>query len=107
MRGVRTTDDCEKLQSDLQSVYGWAEEVNMQFNSTKFEWVRYSVGKESAPDFAYLAPDSSAIECKENLRDLGVMLSSNLSFTLQVAVQQATPSRLLQPALVTYQSGVN
>ena len=83
MRGVRTKSDCEVLQSDLQAVYEWADEVNMTFNSTKFEWVRYSVDK-SPPEFAYLAPDSSAIEGKDNLRDLGVRLSSDLSFSLQV-----------------------
>ena len=32
-RGVRTEEDCQALQSDLQSVYGWAEDINMQFNS--------------------------------------------------------------------------
>ena len=83
VRGVKTTEDCGQLQSDLQTIYEWAEEVNMQFNSTKFEWVRYTVD-ESAPAFQYSAPDSSDIEQKDSLRDLGVVLSSNLSFSLQI-----------------------
>ena len=102
MRGVKTTDDCDKLQSDLQSVYGWAEDVNMEFNSSKFEWVRYSVGKESAPEFAYLAPDRSAIECKDNLRDLGVRLSSNLSFALQVEKAVSSASQMVGWGLRTF-----
>ena len=42
-----STKDCE----DLQSVYGWSKEVNMEFNSKKFEWVRYTVYKDTAPTF--------------------------------------------------------
>jgi hypothetical protein len=45
--------------------------------------VRYTVD-ESAPAFQYSAPDSSDIEQKDSLRDLGVVLSSNLSFSLQI-----------------------
>ena len=74
----------------------------MQFNSTKFEWVRYSVGKEPAPDFAYLAPDRSAIELKENLRDLGVRLSSNLSFALQVEKAVSSASQMVGWGLRTF-----
>ena len=94
MRGVSTKSDCEVLQSDLQAVYEWADEVNMTFNSTKFEWVRYSVDK-SPPEFAYLAPDSSAIEGKDNLRDLGVRLSSDLSFSLQVEKAVSSASQMV------------
>ena len=35
-REVSTLGDCESLQSDLNGVYAWAEEVNLQFNSKKF-----------------------------------------------------------------------
>ena len=62
MRGVSTLGDCEQLQSDLQSVYHWAEEVNMQFNSSKFERVRYTVDGNPSPTFNYLAPDNSHID---------------------------------------------
>ena len=39
-RGVTSISDCEHLQADLNNVYAWANDVNMDFNSTKFEWVR-------------------------------------------------------------------
>ena len=42
-RGVKTTEDCEKLQSDLWSLYSWAVTVNMTFKSEKCEWIRYSI----------------------------------------------------------------
>ena len=101
-RGVRTGDDCEQLQADLQSVYGWADHVNMKFNSGKFEWIRYAVGKDSAPPFQYSAPDLKNIEQKENLRDLGVMLSSDLSFSLQIEKAVTSASQMVGWGLRTF-----
>ena len=66
-RSVRSVGDCSKLQADLQSVYDWAGEINMSFNSTKFEWMRYEGC--IAPSFQYLSPDQSDIDLKTNLRE--------------------------------------
>ena len=73
----------------------------MQFNSGKFEWIRYEASQD-APPMQYLAPDSSNIEQKESLRDLGVILDSDLSFTLQIsrAIQRA--SQMIGWALCTF-----
>ena len=41
-RGIKDPNtDCEELQGDLQAIYDWAEKVGLQFNSKKFECVRY------------------------------------------------------------------
>ena len=37
---VDSQSDCQSLQQDLASIYSWAEEVNMVFNSEKFECIR-------------------------------------------------------------------
>ena len=42
--------DCAALQSDLESIYRWAEEVNMIFNGDKFESLRYWPNPDSKPD---------------------------------------------------------
>ena len=44
----------------------------MEFNSKKFQWVRYSA-RSLEPEYQYLAPDGSSIEQKDSLRDLGVV----------------------------------
>ena len=36
-RGVILHDDCSALQADLKQIYSWADQVNMKFNSDKFE----------------------------------------------------------------------
>ena len=69
---------------DLESVYSWAEDINMMFNSSKFEWLRYTSGNIPSPVFQYLAPDKNPIPQKTNLRDLGVMISTDLTFNLQI-----------------------
>ena len=101
-RGVKVGEDCEQLQSDLQSVYRWADNINMQFNSGKFEWVRYAVDKEKAPTFQYAAPDLSDIEQKDNLRDLGVILSSDLTFSLQIEKAVSTASQMVGWGMRTF-----
>ena len=100
-RGVKEEDDCQELQSDLNNIYRWADKINMQFNSGKFEWVRYSAD-DKAPTFQYLAPDSSNIEQKDNLRDLGVMLNCDLSFKLQVDKVVLTASQMVGWGMRTF-----
>ena len=78
--------------------------VNMSFNSTKFEWVSYSVGSVSAPAFQYLSPDQSDIEFKESPCDLGVILSSPLTFNLQVEKVVTTAIQMVGWGLRTFRS---
>ena len=40
-KGIISEDDVIALQSDLQAIYRWAEVNNMEFNSPKFECLRY------------------------------------------------------------------
>ena len=101
-RGVKTEDDCALLQADLVSVYSWANTVNMVFNSDKFEWVRYVADSVPAPNFQYLSPGQTAIENKDNLRDLGVRLSSDLTFTLQIEKVATTASQMVGWGLRTF-----
>ena len=93
-RGVRSEDDCSDLQGDLQHIYTWATKVNMAFNSTKFECLRYQADVE-APSFQYLAPDNTPRHVKEDLRDLGIRISSSLSFDIHIQNTVTAASRLV------------
>jgi hypothetical protein len=85
LRGVSSVEDCEKLQSDLHSIYDWADNI-----------------KDLAPTFKYLGPDSASIEQKDNLRDLGVLLDSDLSFTLQIEKVVNSASQMVGRGLRTF-----
>ena len=76
--------DCESLQADLHAVYSWAKAVNMHFNCDKFECLRIWPGSGNAPDYSYNGPDGSDIEVKNNLKDLGIYISSDLTFKYHV-----------------------
>ena len=76
----------------------------MVFNSDKFEWIRYSLTPQSAPVFQYLSPAQSTIEQKDNLRDLGVRLSADLSFNLHIEKAVTTASQMLGWAMRSLRS---
>ena len=94
-RGIKTADDCSSLQSDLGIIYSWASRVNMHFNGDKFECLRFWPSNTStAPEFEYKGPAGEVIEVKNNLKDLGVHLSSDLSFTFYVEKTVTAASKL-------------
>ena len=65
--------DCDALQQDMETIYKWAEEVNMVFNSDKFECLRFWPGRMEVPAQQY-----QPIENKDHLRDL-IFLSESTS----------------------------
>ena len=88
-----TAADCSALQEDLEAVYKWAQEVNMVFNGDKFEVVRFWPGSSPKPENSYLDPNGDPIEEKVHLRDLGVQISSDLTFSLHIENTVARANR--------------
>ena len=101
-RGIADEKDCELLQEDLDKVYTWAEDIGMMFNAGKFELLRFWLDRESAPDILYMAPDGGPIEEKDSLRDLGVRVSTDLSFSTQIEMTVSAGSRMAGWALRTF-----
>ena len=82
MRPIRTEEDVEDLQRDLDTIYDWQKENNMLFNSKKFEMMRFGSQVEIKTSTNYLTPDcEDLIEVKESLRDLGVIMNDKGTFT--------------------------
>ena len=100
--GIASEQDCEVLQSDLDSVYNWADQVGMQFNAGKFELLRFWVDRDTAPDILYMAPDGGPIEEKESLRDLGVRMCTDLTFSEQIDLTVESGTRMAGWALRTF-----
>ena len=101
-RGIHSPEDCSSLQADLQTIYSWANHVNMHFNSDKFECMRLWPNPSNTPEFEYLGPDGEKIEVKQSLKDLGVHLSSDLSFKLQVEKIVTSASKMAGWGLRTF-----
>ena len=95
------TQDCLALQMDLASIYSWAADVNMVFNSEKFECLRYWP-RSAKPDLSYSSPDGSIIEEKQHLRDLGIEMSSDLTFDNHIENVVSSANKLIGWALRTF-----
>ena len=80
MKKISKEQDETLLKRDLNNVYEWCSENNMKFNSDKFELIVFTPKRNTEQAKHYLAPSGNQIEEKENLRDLGIQLSSNLKF---------------------------
>ena len=80
-RFIHGEGDQQLLQEDLQVLYDWAEENNKAFNDEKFEHLPF--GMDSGR--SYTAPSGAQIKKKEHVKDLGVYISSNLSFNYHIA----------------------
>ena len=94
--------DSKALQDDLASIYSWAEDVNMVFNSDKFECLRFWPGTAPKPEIKYTSPDGSLIEEKSYLRDLGVQIGTELTFSNHILNCVASANRLIGWALRTF-----
>ena len=95
--------DCAALQTDLASIYSWAAEVNMQFNSDKFESLRYWP-RGQKPGTMYTSPDGSPIQEKAHLRDLGVEIASDLTFNTHINNVVSAATKLVGWTLRSFRS---
>ena len=78
---ISTTKDITDLQSDLESIYKWAQENNMEFNSGKFQLLRYGKTAVLSNISPYLAPNQEEITEQNAIKDLGIWMSNDGSFS--------------------------
>ena len=72
------------LQNDLHKLYKLADTNNMKFNDNKLELLRYGKEHDIKPATTYKSYDDSNIDDKEQVRDLGIMMSNTATFTLDI-----------------------
>ena len=76
---ISYVEDCDSLQSDLNCV---TKTNNTVFNSQKFKYLSFSTNVSITIDYvnAYVSPNFIIIDNVNNLKDLGIIMSSNCSF---------------------------
>ena len=77
---ISSADDQVRLQNSLNKIYEWAAKNNMTFNDTKFNVVRYG-GNEDLMQNKYYTPSGGDIKEETTVRDLGVLMSNDLTFS--------------------------
>merc|ERR1712121_383806 len=76
---IRTNEDKELMQEDLDIIYRWAEKNKIKFNEKKFEQMAHGLLKGVTID-PYKASSGEDIEIKETVKDLGVLVTNDLMF---------------------------
>ena len=98
-QSISCQTDANKLQDDLNRVMKWSIENNMALNESKFEFLKHNYSFDSSLmempysyfNSCYKTLNSSLIDCKDTVKDLGITFSSDLNFRVHIAniVKQA------------------
>ena len=84
LKDINELMDTFKLQSDLNVIYKWTADNNMKLNGCKFEQLSYGKNCELKEDSVYLNNKAEKIEKKPIVKDLGVFMSDDCSFTSHI-----------------------
>merc|ERR1712082_227093 len=81
---ISNTDDSEHFQKELdEKVYPWAPKNNMCLNGNKVE--HHRIGNNlKIENHSYRDPNGDIIKEKEYIKDLGVYISSELTWTREI-----------------------
>lgn len=104
-KAVKNVFDCTCLQIDLNSIYEWAEENKMVFHNDKFELLRIRIPCNPIQDCAsYISPSGHVISERTCVKDLGVLVSNDLSFKDHIQKVVTAMRNLSAWILRTFQS---
>lgn len=102
-KSIETEEDVKLLQEDLNRLLHWADRNNMELSGEKFEVVRYGQNQELKETTHYQA-QQLILTPKEHVRDLGVYMSADASFTKNIDSIIDTARKLSGWILRTFQT---
>ena len=103
-KGITTVEDVDALQTDLQAIFKWSQDNNMEFNYPKFECLRYGKNSNIKENTCYKTPSGDPIKVVEHAKDLGVIMSSTGTFKQHVGNVISTSSQLCGWVLRTFRT---
>ena len=90
-RGINSAACSNLLQNELNIIYNWAIQNNMQFNDKKFQAIHFyhMVLELIQPPYRYTDSTSKDINFTKNVKDLGIQMSEDLSFATHISTVAA------------------
>ena len=92
-RRTRTTEDKDKLQTDLDNLEDWADKWKMRFNPQKCQVLK--LGQQPEPTPITYKLSGHDLETVTSIRDLGVQVNSRLNFHEHISQQVIKANRIL------------
>lgn len=80
LKTIESVLNCQELQDDLKNIYKYAKSNKLQFNENKFELIKFGNNHDLKKETSYKCSKGDNIEEKINIKDLGIIMSNNLSF---------------------------
>jgi hypothetical protein len=83
---ITNSSDCEQLNRSCQSLYDWCELWCMKLNVDKCKVLTLKKNLNHNFDYGFSNCDSySSLECVDSMKDLGVVIDSELSFDIHIS----------------------
>ena len=104
-RNIKDTDDCRKLQEDLDELKRWTEEWQLKFHPEKCKSMR--IGRSVTQDHVYTMYEDMEQVDKE--KDIGVVIDNKLDFTEHLAEKVNKANNivgLIRRSFVNLDSGI-
>ena len=99
---IESLEDRDLLEEDLQAVIEWAARNKMELNRLKFQLLSH--GKSDNLKAPYKIDDEINLEKSEDVKDLGVTLSENSTFTTHINNIVSSAKRIASWTLRTFKS---
>ena len=104
LKVIEDTIDTFKLQHDLNVVYKWAETNKMKLNGKKFEQLSFGINTQTMNHSLYFDDQGNKIVSKDAVRDLGVTMDVDGTFTTHINKLVSKVNELSGWILRTFQS---
>ena len=101
--GIENNNDIINLQTSLNEIYEWALINNMEFNSDKFEYLRYKA-LNNFQSHEYIDNNNQTINEKYSVKDLGVIMSNDATFTAHINLKVTNIKSKISWILRTFKS---
>ena len=91
-KSVASCQDVSDLQDDLKHIIAWSDRNNMMLHEDKFEYICHQANRSNlllqlpftSTFFQYHTPTGICLQPANNVRDLGVYISDDLSWTSHI-----------------------